>query len=62
MLKYSGGRIPWNDEDQSNLLFEIVKFKKSKKSKDLKKKCKRRDSIESLNALYEGREIVCKAF
>ena len=55
MLKDFGGRIPWNDEDQSNLLFEIVEFKKNKKSKDLKKKCKRRDSIESLNALYEGR-------
>ena len=55
MLKDFGGRIPWNDEYQSSLLFEIVEFKKNKKLKDLKKKCKRRDSIESLNALYEGR-------
>ena len=46
------------DKDQSDLLSDFIYFKKGTKPKGIKKKKPKRDIIESLNALFEGREIV----
>ena len=49
------------DENQNNLLFEIEEFKKNRKLRNPEKKQKR-DTLESLNALYDGRKTVLDAF
>ena len=49
------------DENENNLLFEIEEFKKNRKLRNPEKKQKR-DTLESLNALYDGRKTVLDAF
>ena len=60
-----GGKIISNDADknQIDLLIEVVEFKKgqNKTKRYIKKKAKR-DTLKSLNALYEGREMVLNVF
>ena len=45
------------DKDQSDLLNDFIDFRKRTKPKDLEKKQLKRDTIENINALYEGRKI-----
>ena len=56
---FFGGKINLNN---ANLLIELAEFQKNRKLKDLKKKKQKRDTIENLNALYEGREMLLNAF
>ena len=42
-------------KNQSDLLFEVAELKKNAKPKDLERKMQKTDTIESINALYEGR-------
>ena len=50
------------DEDQSDLLVEILSFKKKAKSKSPKKKQQKDDVLKNLYNLFEGRERVLNAF
>ena len=57
-----GGKITLNnvDKNQSNLLVEIMDFKKNTKQKNPEKK--KRDTPEILNIVFEDREKVFNAF
>ena len=49
-------------KDQNNLLLEISDFNKNTKSRRFLKKMQKKDTLESLNALYEDRKIILNAF
>ena len=42
-------------KNQSDLLFEVAELKKNAKPKDIERKMQKTDTIESINALYEGK-------
>ena len=48
--------------DQSNLLENMVKFNNKSKPKIKEGKAKRQNTFDSLNALYEGRELTLNSF
>ena len=58
------GKITLNNADigQSNLLIEIMDFKKNVKPNDLNKKKQKRATLESLYALFQDKEMVFDAF
>ena len=58
------GKITLNDadKDQCNLLIEIVEFNKKRNQETQREKKRKRDTYESINALYEGREMVFNTF
>ena len=48
--------------DQGNLLENIVKFNNKSKSKTKEGKNKKRNTFDSVNAIYEGKELNLNAF
>ena len=50
------------DKDQSNLLVEIVNFQKKTKPQNPEKKQKKKDILQNLYSLFEGRKKVLDAF
>ena len=50
------------DKDQSSLLVEIMDFKKKTKPKTPEKKQQKKDVLDNLYALFEGRKRVLGAF
>ena len=50
------------DKDQRELLTEIVDFNKGTKPEHIQTKKQKRNTYESINALYEGMEMVLNAF
>ena len=63
LLKHFSGKIILisEGEAQSNLWVEIVESSKYKQARNKKKKQKK-DTLENLNELYEGRAMVINAF
>ena len=61
---YAGNHnIDEAEVDQSNLLEDMVEFnEKSRPTKKEDKEKKKRNTFESVNALYEGRELALNAF
>ena len=58
------GKINVNEAkiDQTNLLENIVKFDKKFRPRSNEDKDKKRNTFDSINALYEGRELTHNAF
>ena len=50
------------DMDQTNLLVNIVDFNNKSRPRSREDKDKKRNIINSVNALYEGRELTLNAF
>ena len=50
------------DKYQSNLLHEIFDFNKNMKPRSFRKKKQKGDTLDSINALFQGREMVINAF
>ena len=50
------------DADQSILLGEVAEFNKNTKLRKFQKKKQKRDNLDSVNTLFDGREIVLNAF
>ena len=50
------------DKYQSNLLHEIFDFNKNMKPRSFRKKKQKEDTLDSINALFQGREMVINAF
>ena len=50
------------DEDQSNLLVEIMNFKKKAKPQNTEKKKEKKDILKNLYSFFEGRKRVLDAF
>ena len=48
--------------DQRNLIKNLVEFNERSRPKTAKSKDKKRNTFESLNALYEGRELILNGF
>lgn len=57
---FFSGKITLNnaDETQSNLLHKIIDFSKNTKPTGFSKKKQNKDTLDSLNAFYECREMV----
>ena len=50
------------DNDQSNLLVEIINFKKQVKPKNPEKRQRKKDILKNLNNFFDDRERVLDAF
>ena len=50
------------DKYQSNLLHEIFDFNKNMKPRSFRKKKQKGDTLDSINALFQGREMVINGF
>ena len=50
------------DKYQSNLLHEIFDFNKNMKPRSFRKKKQKGDTLDSIDALFQGREMVINAF
>ena len=48
--------------DQSNLLKNLTEFNNKSRPRAIEGKGKMRNTFESVNALYEGRELILNAF
>ena len=48
--------------DQSNLLQNLAEFNGKSRPRTIKDKDKKRNTFESVNALYKGRELTLSAF
>ena len=63
MLKCEGKITLVNaDNEQDSLLLKIVAFNKETKPRSFSEKKQERDTLDSVNGLYEGRKVVLNAF